>query len=101
MTIMSQQKLAGMALVNPDFSPMQVANMAFLIDRLHQDCSNLQFLRELTCNAIESLLRGGGVGVIRWTVEENLEAIAGEQKLCVIDTGVGMTGVRWSNTSIT
>lgn len=93
MTIMIQQKLAGMAPVNPDFSPMQVANMAFLIDRLHQDCSNLQFLRELTCNAIESLLRGGGVGVIRWTVEENLEAMAGEQKLCVIDTGVGMTGV--------
>lgn len=92
MTTMSQQKKSCAAPVNPDFSPMQVANMAFLIDRLHQDCSNLQFLRELTCNAIESLLRGGGEGVIRWTVEENLEALAGEQKLCVIDTGVGMTG---------
>lgn len=83
---------AGTPRANPDFSPMQVANMAFLIDRLHQDCSNLQFLRELTCNAIESLLRGSGSGVVRWTVEEKRETLMGEQKLCIIDTGVGMTG---------
>lgn len=89
---MSGNKTSGAQPVNPDFSPMQVANMAFLIDRLHQDCSSLQFLRELTCNAIESILRGGGLGVIKWNVEEKREALTGEQKLCIIDTGVGMTG---------
>lgn len=82
----------GKPQLNPDFAPMQVANMAFLIDRLHQDCSPLQFLRELTCNAIESILRGTGNGLIQWNVEEKLEALTGEQKLCIIDTGVGMTG---------
>lgn len=89
---MSKTPAAGISPANPDFSPMQVANMAFLIDRLHQDCSNLQFLRELTCNAIESISRGGGPGVIKWNVEEKREALTGEQKLCIIDTGVGMTG---------
>ncbi|MGF6208607.1 hypothetical protein [Pseudomonas frederiksbergensis] len=89
---MSGNKTSGALPVNHDFSPMQVANMAFLIDRLHQDCSPLQFLRELTCNSIESILRGTGSGVIRWNVEEKREALTGEQKLCIIDTGVGMTG---------
>ncbi|WP_350647161.1 hypothetical protein [Pseudomonas sp. HY13-MNA-CIBAN-0226] len=89
---MNKHKIAGLQPVNPDFSPMQVANMAFLIDRLHQDCSPLQFLRELTCNSIESILRGSGSGVIRWNVEEKREALTGEQKLCIIDTGIGMTG---------
>ncbi|HEY6700595.1 MAG TPA: hypothetical protein VI137_07220 [Pseudolabrys sp.] len=33
--------------------PMSVGQMAFLVDRLYQDCSPLQFLRELTKNAFE------------------------------------------------
>lgn len=80
----------------PNLMPMQVANMAFLVDRLYEDCSPLQFLRELTRNAIESIERSGDEsGTIIWDVDENrLKLTQGrQQKLCVIDTGVGMTGV--------
>ena len=35
--------------------PMTVANTGFMLDRLGQDCSPLQFLRELTQNAIEAI----------------------------------------------
>lgn len=34
---------------------MEVANMGFLLDRLGADCAPLQFLRELTVNAIEAI----------------------------------------------
>src|SRR5687768_11172286 len=36
--------------------PMTVSNTGFMLDRLGQDCSPLQFLRELTQNAIEAIL---------------------------------------------
>ena len=35
--------------------PMTVAGTGFLVDRLGQDCSPLQFLRELTQNSIEAI----------------------------------------------
>jgi hypothetical protein len=34
--------------------PLTVSNTGFLLDRLGQDCHPLQFLRELTQNAIEA-----------------------------------------------
>ncbi len=52
--------------------PMTVDNVGFLLDRLGQDCSPLQYLRELTQNAIEAVL--------------------GPMKVCIVDTGDGMTG---------
>jgi len=80
----------------PDMLPMTVAKMSFLVDRLHQDCSPLQFLRELTKNSIEAIQRlDDPAGEIRWDVDWNRFDLMGEdsaKKLCVIDTGVGMTG---------
>jgi hypothetical protein len=37
--------------------PLEVANTGFMLDRLGKDCAPLQFLRELTQNAIEAILR--------------------------------------------
>jgi hypothetical protein len=36
--------------------PMAVHNVGFLLDRLGKDCSPLQYLRELTQNAIEAVI---------------------------------------------
>lgn len=72
---------------------MSVANMTFMVDRLGADCAPGQFIRELTENgiaAIESL--PDKQGEIIWDVEWVLHALNGVHKLCVIDTGVGMTG---------
>jgi hypothetical protein len=74
---------------------MSVGQMAFLVDRLYQDCSPLQFVRELTKNAIEGITRlKGAEGEIRWDVDWNRFALTNEtvSKLCVIDTGCGMSG---------
>jgi hypothetical protein len=75
--------------------PMSVGQMAFLVDRLYQDCSPLQFLRELTKNAIEGIVRlNGADGEIRWDVDWNRFDLTNGtvSKLCVIDTGCGMSG---------
>ena len=46
---------------------MKVANMTFMLERLAQDCAPLQFVRELTQNAIDSIVAlGGKHGEIRW-----------------------------------
>lgn len=80
----------------PDMLPMTVAKMGFLVDRLNRDCSPLQFLRELTKNAIEGIERSpDGEGEVRWDVDWNRFDLSGPdstQKLCIIDSGLGMTG---------
>jgi hypothetical protein len=82
-------------------TPMTVANTGFMLDRLGRDCAPLQFIRELTQNAIEAILaRPEQTGEIVWDVDWNYYALTGVYKLCVIDTGVGMTGeemVRYIN----
>lgn len=78
-----------------DTLPLSVRNTGFLLDRLGQDCHPLQFLRELTQNAIEAILRTPGKsGEIVWDAEWNAYELAPEKplKLCVIDNGDGMTG---------
>ena len=86
----------SVALLRDDLKAMSVGSLAFLIDRLHEDCSPLQFLRELTKNASDSILRlsGDQVGEIRWDVDWNRFDLTNGtvSKLCVIDTGCGMTG---------
>src|SRR5215203_3173168 len=81
--------------------PMTVANTGFMLDRLGQDCSPLQFLRELTQNAIEAIQAlPEPVGQIIWDVDWDWYDLTGVYKLCVTDTGVGMTGeemVRYIN----
>ena len=74
---------------------MRVANMTFMLERLSQDCAPLQFIRELTENAIDGIAAlGGKSGEVRWDVDwtrYDLEPKEG-YKLAVIDTGMGMTG---------
>jgi hypothetical protein len=73
--------------------PMQVGNTSFMLDRLGEDCAPLQFLRELNQNAIEGIQRlPEATGEVVWDVDWNTYALTGVLKLCVIDSGVGMTG---------
>ena len=50
-------------------TPMTVKNTGFLLDRMGQDCHPLQFLRELTRNAIEAIQRTGSSGQVLWDVD--------------------------------
>lgn len=78
---------------NPDMIPMTVGQMGFLVDRLHQDCAPLQFIRELTRNAIDAIDKNPDKkGEIRWDVDWNTKTLEDISKLCIIDTGCGMTG---------
>lgn len=73
--------------------PMSVHNVGFLLDRLGQDCAPLQYLRELTQNSIEAIGRTGGPGQIVWDVDwTSYDLASGPMKLCLTDTGDGMTG---------
>jgi hypothetical protein len=71
---------------------MTVDNVGFLLDRLGQDCSPLQYLRELTQNAIEAVQRTGEPGQIVWDVDWTSYDLGGPMKVCIVDTGDGMTG---------
>lgn len=72
--------------------PMTVDKVGFLLDRLGQDCSPLQYLRELTQNAIEAVQRTGAPGQVVWDVDWiSYDLGGGPMKLCIVDTGDGMT----------
>jgi hypothetical protein len=83
--------------------PLTVKNTGFLLDRLGEDCHPLQFLRELTQNAIEAINRAGERdGQVVWDVDWTQADFAERRvhKLCIIDNGDGMTGdemVRYIN----
>jgi hypothetical protein len=68
---------------------MGVDNIGFMLERLGRDCDDLQFIRELTMNAIEA-----EATEIAWDVDWPLWELTDQQqyKLCVIDNGRGMTG---------
>ena len=73
--------------------PITVANTGFLLDRMGLDCHPLQFLRELTQNSIESILKTPGkTGEIIWDVDWQQFGESGRYKLCITDNGQGMTG---------
>lgn len=73
--------------------PMTVKNTGFMVDRLGQDCGPLQFVRELTQNAIEAVVKNpDGQGVITWDVDWDQYDLTSLYKLCIIDDGIGMTG---------
>ncbi len=79
---------------------LTVDNMGFMLDRLGADCAPLQFLRELTQNSIEAILRTKDkTGEIRWDVDWNRFDLTGDGvfKLAVIDNGDGMTGPEMVN----
>lgn len=72
---------------------MIVQNMGFLLDRLGADCAPLQFLRELTVNAIEAIAAlPTPKGEIVWDYAHDHYDLTGVFKLTIIDTGTGMTG---------
>src|ERR1700730_13875299 len=72
---------------------MTVDKVSFLLDRLGQDCSPLQYLRELTQNAIEAVQRTGMRGEIIWDVDWiSYDLGGGPMKVCILDNGDGMTG---------
>src|SRR5438309_2364992 len=75
-----------------NFLAMTVQNIGFLLDRLGQDCHPLQYLRELTQNSIEAIIRSGSPGEIAWDVDWTTYDLEGVQKLSITDTGDGMTG---------
>jgi Histidine kinase-, DNA gyrase B-, and HSP90-like ATPase len=69
--------------------PMGIANIGFMLDRLGRDCDDLQFLREITENALQA-----GATTIVWDVDWKTWELSGGTlyKLCCIDNGSGMTG---------
>lgn len=72
---------------------MSVHDTGFMLDRLGEDCAPLQFLRELTQNAIEAILKlPDASGTIVWDADWNHHTLTDEFKLSIIDTGTGMTG---------
>jgi hypothetical protein len=64
---------------------LSVDNTAFLVDRLGSDCGPLQFVRELTQNALEA-----GATEILWDTDD-VYAKRDIHKLCIIDNGAGMS----------
>jgi hypothetical protein len=76
-----------------DTLPMSVADMTFMVNKLGEDCSFLQYIRELTQNALEAVQHlGGEPGEVIWDVNWPHYDLDDVFKLCCIDTGVGMTG---------
>jgi hypothetical protein len=74
---------------------LAVAQPSFLVDRLGQDCRAEQFLRELTQNSIEAIIRTGGPGEIVWQTVPSFffpESRQFGSKLSISDNGDGMTG---------
>lgn len=73
--------------------PFTVNNIGFLLDRMGEDCHNLQFLRELTQNSIEAIQRTlQGSGEIVWDVDWMTLDLTENYKLSITDNGDGMLG---------
>lgn len=71
---------------------MTVANMGQLLERIGGDCAPLQFVRELTENAIQAIeALPEKTGEVVWDLDE-ASTLNGRRKIAIIDTGIGMTG---------
>ncbi|MFN2526945.1 MAG: hypothetical protein ABR505_11900 [Actinomycetota bacterium] len=78
-------------------TPMNVKNLGFMLERLGRDCSPMQFVRELTQNAIEANLAAISRGLpksgeVIWDFDLMHFEETGVYKVCCIDTGIGMDG---------
>ena len=70
---------------------MKIDNIGFLVGLLGKDCAPLQYIRELTQNSIEAIVRAGRAeGNIVWEVDTSWSG--GVPKLSITDNGDGMTG---------
>ena len=83
-------------IADPDgWHELAVANPAFLLERLGNECTDVQGLRELTVNGLDAIAALGDRtgGRVVWDLDwERFDASAGRvRKLSVIDTGTGMT----------
>jgi len=83
-----------MSNVARDTLPMSVANMTFLVNKLGEDCAPLQFIRELTQNALDGIAQThAGQGEVVWDVDWHyFDLSEGVYKLSCVDNGAGMTG---------
>ena len=71
-----------------DSDPYSVTNF---VDRMHGECSPLQWLRELVVNSIEAIAATGEGGrILVHSVEQNMEGEGTFRKLAVTDTGEGI-----------
>lgn len=71
-----------------DSDPYSVTNF---VDRMHGECSPLQWLRELVVNSVEAIAETGRGGLILvHSVEQNMDGIGTVRKLAVTDTGEGI-----------
>jgi len=78
--------------------PMKVDNTTFLIQKLAADCAPMQFVRELTENAVQAIQarreKGWpGEGKVTWDVDWHLVETQGVYKLEISDNGTGMSGI--------
>lgn len=78
-------------------SRISMNNTDFMLKKLASECHPLQFLRELTENAIQAIERmqhliPGYKGKIIWGYDETFYSHFGVLKLCITDNGDGMTG---------
>ncbi len=92
--------MSDRSLVTParDTMPMSVANMTFLVNKLGNECAPLQFIRELTQNALESCeANADNKRLVVWDVDWKYWQLSDVFKLCCIDTGIGMTGAEMVN----
>lgn len=65
-------------------------NFVFL-NRLHQDCSPNQYIRELTINAIQGIMRTAEKkGEVVWDIDWQFYEEGAPKKLCIYDTGDGI-----------
>lgn len=80
---------------------MKVDNTGFLLDRMGKDCAPLQYVRELTQNAIEAIAHAERAeGAIVWEADLTCSP-SGVPKLSITDNGIGMSGeemIRYINT---
>jgi hypothetical protein len=77
-------------------SVMKVENTTFMIERLAQDCSPYQYIRELTQNSFDAIrrnqeLNGASGGTVVWDVDWTLVSASQVYKLQISDDGIGMT----------
>ena len=79
-----------------DTLPMNVADMTFLVNKLGEDCAPLQYIRELTQNSIDAILRleDPKGQLITWDVFWPYYLLDEKCtfKLACVDSGAGMTG---------
>lgn len=72
-----------------DQDPYSVANF---VDRMHGECAELQWLRELVVNSVEAIAATGERGkILVHSIEQDMgEGLENTRKLAVTDTGEGI-----------